>query len=303
MAHTHDHTHSYKAAGEKRALIIVLALTASFMFVEAAAGWYTGSLALISDAAHMLTDVFALSLAFFALWFSLRPPTSRKTFGFYRAEILAAFINSLLLFAISIGIFIEAYKRLMTPHEVKSLEMTVVAVVGLAVNLFAAYMLYKHQKDNLNIRGALYHVASDALGSVGAIAAGLIMLWTKWYYADSIISILVALLILRGAWQLFGESVHILLEGTPRGIELGAVERSICSHQGVISVHDLHAWTLTEGHEALSAHLVIEDISTSEQLINKIKLSLRENFRINHVTLQLETEECEPENNCYEASV
>ncbi|MEQ9619419.1 MAG: cation diffusion facilitator family transporter [Deltaproteobacteria bacterium] len=297
----HDHGHDLKNTKEKKALIIVLALTSSFMVIEAAAGFYTGSLALLSDAAHMLTDVFALSIAFFALWFSMRPATHTNTFGFYRAEILAAFINGILLFAISLGILVEAYKRIQIPHEIKSLEMTIVAVTGLFINILAAYILYKYQSGNLNIRGALYHVLSDAVGSVGAITAGVIMLTTGWYYADSIISVLVAILIIRGAWVLLRESVHILLEGTPRGIDLKAVQSSICSHERVISVHDLHAWTLTQGFEALSAHLVVDNMSKSEKLIDEIKILLSGTFHINHVTLQLETEECETANDtCYE---
>lgn len=270
------------------------------MVIEAAAGFYTGSLALLSDAGHMLTDVFALSIAFFALWFSTKPATLNKTFGFYRAEILAAFINGILLTVISIGIFIEAYKRIQVPHEVKSLEMTIVAVAGLIINILAAYILFKYQSGNLNIRGALYHVLSDALGSVGAIIAGVIMLATGWYYADSIISILVSVLIIRGAWVLVRDSTHILLEGTPKGIDLKAVQNCICSHEGVISVHDLHAWSLTQGFEALSAHLVVDDTSKREKLINDIKTQLSGKFKISHVTLQLETEECEaPNGTCY----
>ena len=271
------------------------------MFVETGAGFYTGSLALLSDAAHMLTDVFALLIAYFAIWFTLKPATSKKTFGFYRAEILAAFFNSLLLFAISGGILIEAYKRIQHPTEVKSLEMTIVAVVGLCVNLTGAYILVKYQSGNLNIRGALFHVLSDALGSVGAIIAGLIMLKTKWYYADSITSIVVAVLIIRGAWVLFRESAHILLEGTPKGLDLEAVQDSICSHDGVISVHDLHAWTLTEGFEALSAHLVVEDMHRGENLIHEIKKGLYGKFRVSHVTLQVETVDCEEDHDtCYD---
>ena len=279
----------------------MLGLTFSFMIVEAVAGFYTGSLALLSDAGHMLTDVFAVSLAFFAIWFKERPPTSTKTFGFYRAEILAAFFNSLLLFAISAGILIEAYKRLLTPHEVKSVEMTIVAVVGLLINLASAYVLFKYQSGNLNIKGALYHVMSDALGSVGAIVAGIIMITTKWYYADSLISILVSILIIRGAWVLFKESSHILLEGTPKGIDLDLVQSCICSKQNVISVHDLHVWTLTQGFEALSAHVVVQDMDYSENILSELKKELSEKFKISHVTLQLEIEECDEANGpCYD---
>ncbi len=301
--HSHDHSHSHeiKTAKEKRALGIVLGLTFCFMIVEAVAGFYTGSLALLSDAGHMLTDVFALSLAFFALWFSQKPSTSTKTFGFYRAEILAAFFNSLLLFAISAGILIEAYKRLLIPHEVKSLEMTIVATIGLCVNLLGAYILFKYQSGNLNIKGALYHVLSDALGSVGAIIAGIIMITTKWYYADSLVSILVSLLIIRGAWVLFKESSHILLEGTPKGIDIDAVQKCICSKEEVISVHDLHVWTLTQGFEALSAHIVVQNMDNSEDVLSQLKQELSEKFKISHVTLQLEIEECEEANGpCYD---
>jgi cobalt-zinc-cadmium efflux system protein len=286
---------------EKKALTVVLCLTVGFMLVEALAGFFTGSLALLSDAAHMFMDIFAISLALFALWFSLRPPTSQKTFGFYRAEIIAAFLNSLLLFGISVGIFIEAYKRLRVPSPVKSLEMTVVAFIGLCVNLLGAYLLSRIKSRSLNIRGAIFHIMSDALGSCGALFAGLVMLKTKWYYADPSISILIALLILRGAWKLFSESVHILLEGTPKGIDLKSLEDAIGSHKGVLGVHDLHAWTLTQGFEALSAHLVIEDIHLSENLIEEIKKHLHDKFQIRHVTLQVETRKCDPTiTNCYE---
>ena len=302
MGH-HDHAHAHGPAGteQKKALTIVLILTASFMFIEAAAGFYTGSLALLSDAAHMLTDVFAISVAYFAIWITQRPATHTKTFGYYRAEIVGAFFNSLLLFFISGGILYEAAKRIQHPHEVKSLEMTIVAVIGLGINLTGAYILFKYQSGNLNIKGALYHVISDALGSVGAIVAGLIMITTKWYYADSIVSILVSVLIIRGAWMLFRESVHILLEGTPRGLDLKSVESTICSCEGVLGVHDLHVWTLTQGFEALSAHLVVDDIYKSQSLIREIKKDLFEKFNITHVTLQVETIDCEEDNaQCYD---
>ena len=299
--HDHSHNHSIKSSKEKKALGIVLVLTFIFMIVEAVAGFYTESLALLSDAGHMLTDVFAVGLAFLAVWFAEKPPTSTKTFGFYRAEILAAFFNSLLLFAISFAILFEAYKRIQTPEEVKSIEMTIVAVVGLVINLINAYILYKYQSGNLNIKGALYHVISDALGSVGAITAGIIMITTKWYYADSLVSILVSLLIIRVAWGLFKESSHILLQGAPKGIDLNAVKNCICAHEGVISAHDIHAWTLTQGFEVFSAHLVVKNMDNSEELISNINKELSEKFNINHVTLQLENEQCDEENEaCYD---
>lgn len=299
--HNKDNVIFKKDLEEKNPLIWVLCLTVCFMLLEAAAGFFTGSLALLSDAAHMLTDVFALSLALFALWFALRPPTSAKTFGFHRTEVLAAFLNSLFLFCITVVIFFEAYKRIRNPSEVKSLEMTLVAFLGLGVNILGAYILSKIKSNNINIRGAILHVISDALGSVGAVIAGLVMLKTGWYYADPIISVFISALILRAAWKLFGESIHILLEGTPKGINLKAVESAICSHRGVLGVHDLHAWTLTQGFEALSAHLIIEDMHLSENLIKNIKNHLHDRFQISHVTLQLETRKCDSgDTSCYE---
>ncbi|MBI4228456.1 MAG: cation transporter [Deltaproteobacteria bacterium] len=298
--HLHHNVRDFKG---KKALVVVLCLTISFMIIEIVAGFYTGSLALLSDAVHMFTDAFAISLALLAIWFSLKPPTSVKTFGFYRAEILAAFFNSMLLFVLSIAIILEAYNRLLEPREVKSLMMTVVAAFGLLINLIGAFILSKYQSENLNIRGAFYHVVSDALGSVGTLIAGLIILTTNWYYADSIVSIIISILIIRGAWGLFRDSIHILLEGTPKGIDLKSVEDTIRSHRGVLSVHDLHAWTLTQGFEALSAHLVIEDMGLSEALVSELKKVLFDKFRISHVTLQVETTECEPIGlSCYETN-
>lgn len=297
-----DHSHhSVRDFKEKKPLAIVLFLTLIFMIVEVLGGLYTGSLALLSDAVHMFTDAFAVGLALMAIWFSLKPPTSVKTFGFYRAEILAAFFNSILLFVLSGMIIVEAYDRLLEPREIRSVVMTVVAVSGLLINLIAALVLLKFKSENINVRGAFYHVISDALGSLGTILAGVIILLTDWYYADSIISILIALLIIRVAWGLFSDSLHILLEGTPKGIELKSVEDVIRSHRGVLGVHDLHAWTLTQGFEALSAHLVVGDMQLSEELVSELKKVLFDRFRISHVTLQVETTECEPIGlSCYE---
>lgn len=301
--HGHDHGIGTANSSQKKALSIVLVLTTLFMLVEAGAGFYTSSLALLSDAAHMLTDVFAILVAYVAIWITQRPASDTKTYGYYRAEIIGAFFNSLLLFIISGGILVEAVKRIQHPETVKSLEMTVVAILGLLINLTSAYILFRYQSGNLNIKGALYHVMSDALGSVGAIVAGLIMITTQWYYADSIVSMIVSVLIIRAAWMLFRESVHILLEGTPKGLDLKAVQSSICSCEGVVSVHDLHVWTLTQGFESLSAHLVVEDIHKGESLIREIKSKLFEKFNIAHVTLQVETENCEDENGqCFDNS-
>ncbi|MGQ0792917.1 MAG: cation diffusion facilitator family transporter [Deltaproteobacteria bacterium] len=286
------HNHSSPELGGSRGrgrLVAVLCISAGFMFVEAAAGIYTASLALLSDAAHMLADVFALSVALFALWFSRRPSTPTNTFGFHRAEVLAAFFNGVLLLLISAGICAEAYGRFRNPGEIKSLEMTAVASVGLVVNVVGAYLLAGVHAQSLNMRGAFLHVLGDALGSVGAIAAGLIILKTGWVYADSVVSVFVALIIALNSQKLIRESAHILLEGAPKRVNLKSIESEIASHEGVCGVHDLHVWTLAEGFEAMSAHLVIDNIAKSEGIVHEITHRIIEKFGISHITLQVET--------------
>ena len=292
--HTHAHSHS-RAARSRRRLSIVLVLTAVYMFAEAAGGWLTGSLALLADAGHALTDVAALALALIAVWFSSRPATSSKTFGYYRLEILAALINGVALILISFLIFYEAYQRWAQPPVVRSGLMILVASGGLLINLVCARLLHGDHKDDLNVRGAWLHIIGDALGSVGAIVAGALMSVYGWYAADPLFSCLIGLLIIWSSWHLIRESTNVLLEGTPAHINLAAVEDAILQTDGVTDVHDLHIWTITSGREALSAHVIhIETISQAE-LLKELRAKLQDRFGVDHLTIQMETTDFEDE--------
>ena len=292
--HSHSHSHG-RAARSRRSLSIVLVLTAVYMLAEVAGGWMTGSLALLADAGHMLTDVAALALALIAVWFGSRPATSSKTFGYYRLEILAALINGVALVLISFLIFYEAYKRWAQPPQVKSGLMILIATGGLIINLICAWLLHGDHKDDLNMRGARLHIIGDALGSVGAIAAGALMWLQGWYAADPLFSSLIGLLIVWSSWHLIRESTNILLEGTPAHINLAAVEDAILHTDGVTNVHDLHIWTITSGREALSAHVIhVETISQAE-LLKELRAKLHDRFGVDHLTIQMETPDFEDE--------
>jgi len=226
------------------------------MFAEAIGGWLTNSLALFADAGHMLTDVAALTLTLAAIWFAARPATPRKTYGYYRLEILAAFVNGIALVLISFWVIYEAFERWQSPPEVKGFELTLIAVGGLVINLICAYLLHGGHEHDLNMRSAWLHVVGDALGSVTAIAAGVLIVAFGWLWADAVCSVLISLIIVFGAWRLIRESVNVLLEGTPSHINLTAVEQTIRQTESVENVHDLHVWTITSGMEALSVHIV-----------------------------------------------
>jgi cobalt-zinc-cadmium efflux system protein len=297
LSHRHDgHAHSHgRAARSRRRLSYVLVLTALYMLAEAAGGWMTGSLALLADAGHMLTDVAALALALIAVWFGSRPATSSKTFGYYRLEILAALINGVALTLISFLIFYEAYNRWAQPPQVRSGLMMLVATGGLAVNLVCAWLLHGDHEDDLNMRGAWLHIIGDALGSVGAILAGALMSIYGWYAADPLFSCLIGLLIIWSSWHLIKESTNVLLEGTPSHINLAAVEDAILQTDGVEDMHDLHVWTITSGREALSAHVIhVETISQAE-LLKELRAKLSERFGVDHLTIQMETPDFEDE--------
>jgi cobalt-zinc-cadmium efflux system protein len=263
------------------------------MVAEAFGGWWTGSLALMADAGHMLADVAALALALVAMWFSARPATSSKTFGYYRLEILAALINGVALVLISLLIFYEAYHRLSAPPQVKSTLMTMVAVGGLAVNVVCAWLLHGEHKEDLNVRGAWLHIIGDALGSVGAIAAGVLMSLYGWYTADPLFSFIIALLIVWSSWNLIRESTNVLLEGTPAHINLAAVEDAILETEGVSDVHDLHIWTITSGREALSAHVIHVETISQPDLLKELRAKLHDRFGVDHLTIQMETPDFE----------
>ncbi|HYY58120.1 MAG TPA: cation diffusion facilitator family transporter [Pyrinomonadaceae bacterium] len=292
--HSDGHAHAHGRASRSRSrLRLVLVLTALYMLAEAFGGWWTGSLALLADAGHMLADVAALSLALVAMWFSARPATSSKTFGYYRLEILAALINGVALVLISLLIFYEAYHRLAAPPAVKSTAMTLVAAGGLVVNLLCAWLLHGDHEEDLNVRGAWLHIMGDALGSVGAITAGALMSLYGWYAADPLFSFVISLLIVWSSWNLIRESTNVLLEGTPAHINLAAVEDAILETQGVEDVHDLHIWTITSGREALSAHVIHAETISQPELLKELRAKLHDRFGVDHLTIQMETPDFE----------
>ena len=278
-------------AQNRRALQITFALTFSYFIVEVVGGIFTNSLALLADAAHMLTDVGGLALALFATWIGQKPATAQKTYGYYRVEILAALTNAVVLFFISFYILYEAYYRFKSPPEVASLPMMIIAVVGLSINLFGIWILRSGAKASLNVQGAFLEVVSDALGSVGVIIAGLIMFFTGWYYADPIFSVLIGLFILPRTWKLLTQAVNVLLEGTPAHINVAAVEQAMLKLNGVGAIHDLHVWTITSGIEALSAHVVLNQGGDSEaatKILDDLNTTLKREFGIDHTTIQIE---------------
>ena len=295
--HDKDHTHATggRAANSRRRLLVVLVLTACYMVAEAVGGWWTGSLALLADAGHMLTDVAALGLALMAVWFGARPATPNKTFGYYRLEILAALINGIALVVVSLLIFREAYERWSSPVEVSSGVMMLVATGGLLVNLFCAWWLHGDHHDDLNMRGAWLHILGDALGSVGAIIAGALMWFYGWYIADPLFSVAISVLIIWSSWKLIREATNVLLEGTPAHINLAAVEDAILATDGVEDVHDLHVWTITSGREALSAHVIHARTVVQPELLKELRAKLHDRFGVDHLTIQMETEDFEDE--------
>jgi cobalt-zinc-cadmium efflux system protein len=279
-----------KRHNETRRLRLVLAISSVYFFAELIAGFLTNSLALLSDAGHMLSDIAALALSLFAFHIAKRPATDNSTYGYHRAEILAALFNGLALWLIVGIIFTAAYNRLFAPPEIASRGMIVVAVFGLVVNIAAGFILYDPHHYNLNLHGAFLHVVSDAVGSVGAIAAGLIMLLTGWYIADPLISIFIGVLILFSSWNLITESLSILMQSVPRGIRLDEVRDTIEAVNGVAKVHDLHVWAVTSGVYTLSAHAVVENGGDFHEVLDGIEDTLRRRFNIEHTTIQLEVE-------------
>ncbi len=293
MGHNHNHSqggHTLKSSN-RTALTAALIITAGIMVLEFIGGLFTNSLALLSDAGHMLSDTTSLGLSLFAAVLALKPPSPQRTYGFYRFEILAAFVNGLTLFAIAGFIVWEAYERFFAPPQVNSGYMIGIASLGLLANLVSARILtgQGNMEQSINLRSAYLHILGDALGSVGAIIAGLLMYFFSWYWADPVISVIVALLILRSAWAVIDESVNILLEGTPSTINWEEVRGSLLTIDGVKAVHDLHIWTITSGLESLSCHLVIEADKDPQPILQAAICIIRDKFQINHTTIQIET--------------
>ncbi|AIQ50401.1 cation diffusion facilitator family transporter [Paenibacillus sp. FSL R7-0331] len=287
--HSHGHAHSH-APADRKGLLTALIITGGIMILEFFGGLITNSLALLSDSGHMLSDTASLALSLVAMIFAVRPASAKNTYGFYRFEIMAALFNGITLFVIAGFIMWEAFKRIGSPPEVASGTMMIIAAVGLLANLVSAWSLMRKSKghENINIRSAYLHIVSDALGSVGALLAGLIMSLFSWYLADPIISVVVALLILRSAWGVVKQAFHILMEGAPDSVNTDAVRAALLTLDGVIEVHDLHIWSITSGLNTLSGHLLIEEHRSHQDILQQAVRLIEQEFSIRHITLQVE---------------
>jgi cobalt-zinc-cadmium efflux system protein len=281
------HGHSLES-GRRRALALALAITASFTVVEVVGGVLTGSLAVLADAVHMLSDNVALALALVALWLAAKPGTPERTYGYKRAEVLAALANGVTLVALAIWIFVEAIRRLESPEDVLGGWMLVIALVGIGVNLSAGAILYRAREGSLNVEAAFRHVLADLLGSFGIGVAGVIILATGWVRADALVGIFIGILVLASSWSILRDATRILLEAAPKGIETGSVGRRLAAAPGVVEVHDLHVWTITSGFPALSAHVLVGREEDCHQRRRELELLLREEFGIAHTTLQVD---------------
>jgi cobalt-zinc-cadmium efflux system protein len=285
-----NHHNSHQMPSGKKQLTLALFITALWFLIELGGGIYANSLALLADAAHMLTDLAALGLSLFALKISARPATQEKTFGYLRAEILAALANGIFLILIALFIFYESYQRWGSPPKVKSIPMLVVATTGLLANLVTAWLLYRSRRENLNLRGAFLHVLGDALGSIGAIVAGVLMMARQWYLADPIVSAVVGGLVLYSSWELVAESVDVLLEGTPRHLKISNILNDLGSMPGVVSVHDLHVWSIASELTAMSGHVVLRLGEDAGRALAGASRLMREKYGIEHTTIQIEFE-------------
>jgi len=289
----HDHGHDHTHGANKKVLLISFLIITSYMIVEAIGGFLTNSLALLADAGHMLSDSISLAIALLAFKLGEKVASKSKTFGYRRFEILAAVLNGVTLIVIALFIFWEAVKRFTNPPEVATTGMLIVSSIGLIVNIFVAWLMMRggDVKENLNMKGAYLHVLSDMLGSIGAIAAALLMMFFGWGWADPLASVIVAILVLRSGYFVSKAGLHVLMEGVPQNVDLNDIINTIRNTEGVLSVHDLHVWSITSGLNALSCHAVVGDtmtIAESEQLLRKIEHDLIHQ-NIHHITIQLET--------------
>ena len=292
MSSGHAHAHALPSSTNEGRLRIALALTSVFLVVEVIGGIVTGSLALLSDAAHMFTDTAALAIALAAIRMGKRPADDLRTYGYQRFEILAAAFNALLLFFVAGYILYEAYQRFRDPPEIQSMGMLAVATVGLVVNLVSMRMLAGGKDKSVNIKGAYLEVWSDLLGSIGVIAGALIIRFTGWTWVDSLIAVGIGLWVLPRTWTLLKETSNVLLEGVPAGTDLAAIKAALTGAPGVQGVHDLHLWAISSGQSTLTAHIVHDGRADPQQLLGELRERLEHDFEIHHVTLQIEREDC-----------
>jgi len=296
---------SHPSKSIERRFQISLALTAFILIAEVVGGWWTGSLALLSDAAHVFLDIFALGLSYSALRLSSLPADKNHTYGFHRFEVFASLINGITLVIVSVGIFWEAYHRLLAPEPVKGPELLLIAILGLMVNLIVAFVLgshhhEEHEHEDANVESAMLHVLGDAASSVGVIAAAIIIWRTGWTVVDPLVSILIGVIILAGSWRVIRSSAHIMMEGTPTCFNLLDVEEMMRHSHGVTDVHDLHVWNLCSHHALLSAHVVIaeQSIGRAQEVMDELSRRLLDDFGIEHATLQIEFRCCGKDSVC-----
>lgn len=300
-SHPHRHTHFDDTARQTSSrLMLSLALTAGFVIVEIAAGLFSNSLALLTDAAHNFTDVIALGLSWFAVRLATRPANATRTYGYHRAGILVAMVNSTTLVVISFWIFYEAYQRFLSPPEVKSGVMIAVGLLAFVVNLVTALLVRQGSQHDLNLRSAYFHLMGDVLSTLGAVVAGVIIFFTDWNWLDPLVSVFIGLLILWNAWGILKETVDILLESTPRDVDMDAMIRDMSQVKGVLGVHDLHVWSITQSMRTMSAHILTDDISISAgtDIQSQLNEVLSGRYNITHATLQLECVGCQPDLYC-----
>jgi len=290
IPHSH-HEHDHASTGERR-LLWAFVLTSITLVVEAAGGWFSGSLALLADAGHMFVDAFALLLAFLGAYFARRPADDKRSFGYARLEVLVGYTNALFQFALVAWIAVEAIGRFAKPEPILSGTMLIIAVAGLLVNLFVLQVLGGHDHDDLNTAGARLHVLGDLLGSFGAVAAALLIRWQGWLWADPAFSILVSLLILGSAWRLLKRSAHILLEGTPDGVDTAQVAIAARASEGVVDVHHVHVWQLAGGRRLATLHARLTEEADAHTALAQVQTILREKFQIVHATVQIERRDC-----------
>lgn len=292
-AHPHEHRphHDFRSQSRSK-LWAVLLLTLSFMGVEVVSGLYTGSLALLADAGHMFSDAAGLGLALIAVWFSSRPATQAKSYGYYRTEILVSMANAMMLIGISLFVLYNAFARLLHPPVVLSGPMIGVSILGLLINLVAVKILHSSAGHSLNMRGAYLEVLNDMFGSAGVLVAALIISFTGWYWVDAVVSGLIGLLILPRTWKLLRECIDILMEGTPGRIDLRLLKAELKAVPGVIDVHDLHVWSITSGMDAMSVHVQVDNTLSSTEVLEKIHTVLQNKFAIHHSTVQTELVDC-----------
>jgi cobalt-zinc-cadmium efflux system protein len=286
MAHNHDHSDSFH---DIRALQRALLITASFFFIELIAGFLTHSLALLSDAGHMMSDIFTLIVSMYAAYLTRKAPTAERTYGYFRTEVLAALFNGMTLWLMVGFIYYEAFSRLMNPQPVAETGVIVIGAAGLVVNLISAWLLHGH--TDLNLRAAYTHVMMDALGSIAALLSGILIAITKWYPFDPLLSIVIGALVLYSSWTLIRDSVHILMESTPKHLDPVAIRTSLLNCEGVANIHDLHVWSIGSNSHALSAHIVIPPSVDPSDVRNRVEEILRTDFHLSHTTLQMEIQQ------------